>query len=302
MPAVNAATSLIGKVLPTTAHIQASVPSSHPSARILGTERLGTGTIVDSTGLILTVSYVVLGASEVKVTLLDKREYVAEVVRWDFVSGLGLLRIAQSGLPALALRPSTDLELGEEVFITASVGEGAARVSNGVISYLGPFDANWEYVLDRAIMTTAMNPGLGGGPLVDRLGRLVGVVSLNLNEIGRFALAIPAEYFGDARDAFTAGSGPIAMRTRPWLGVFCYVMNNHVVIAGLLPGGPGEQAGLRAGDVILSVDDHDVTDRAALYRRVWSRRPGEAVRLKVHRGREVVVVTVASGDVAQFFE
>ena len=67
----------------------------------------------------------------------------------------------------------------------------AARVSNGAVSYIGPFDANWEYVLDRAVMTTAMNPGLGGGPLLDPRGEVLGVVSLNLNEIGRFSLAIP---------------------------------------------------------------------------------------------------------------
>ncbi len=297
---MNASTSLLGRVLPTTCHIQAEVPSQHPSARILGTERMGTGVVVDPRGLVLTVSYVVLGANAVRVTLLDERAYVAQVVRYDFVSGLGLLRIPEERLAALPLGRSTDLALGDDVFIVASVGPGSARVSSGAVSALAPFDANWEYVLDRAIMTTAMNPGLGGGPLVDRFGRLVGIVSLNLNEIGRFSLAIPAEYYTDARDVFLAG-GPPAMRTRPWLGVFCYVMNRHVVIAGLLPGGPGEKAGLKAGDVVLAVDGHEITDRATLYRRLWARQPGEPLRLKIHRGREVVSVTVASGDVAAYF-
>jgi serine protease Do len=129
---------------------------------------------------------------------------------------------------------------------------------------------------------------------------MVGIVSLNLNEIGRFALAIPSEHYSDARAAFLAGGQP-ALGTRAWLGVFCHVMNNHVVIAGLLPGGPGDQAGLKPGDVVLAVDDHDVGDRASLYRRVWLRRPGEPVRLKVFRGREVQFVTVSSGDIAEFF-
>jgi len=288
---VNAAVPLLGKVLPATVHIQADIPKAHPSASILGAERMGSGTIVDPDGLILTVNYVVLGASRARVTLLDQRAYVADVVKHDFVSGLALLRIAESGLPALPLRSSTELALGEEVFIVASVGEGGVRVSSGAVSYLGPFDANWEYVLDRAVMTTAMNPGLGGGPLLDSVGRVVGVVSLNLNEIGRFALAVPSEHYSDARDAFLAG-GQAALGTRAWLGVFCQVMKNHVVIAGLLPGGPGDQAGLKAGDVILAVDDHDVGDRASLYRRVWLRRPGEPVQLKIFRGREVQLVTV----------
>ncbi len=297
---MNAAVPLLGKVLPATVHLQAEIPKTHPSAAILGTERMGSGIVVDPAGLILTVNYVVLGAAQVKVTLLDQRSFVGEVLKHDFASGLGLIRIAAGALPALPLRRSTEVRVGEEVFIVASVGEGAVRVSNGAISYLGPFDANWEYVLDRAIMTTAMNPGLGGGPLLDVLGRVVGVVSLNLNEIGRFSLAIPSERYLDARDAFLS-QGAGALGTRAWLGVFCYMMNNQVVIAGVLPGGPGEQAGLKAGDVILGIDGEDVEDRAALYRRVWSRRPGEPVTLKIFRGRELRQVTVAAGDVAQFF-
>ncbi len=297
---MNAAVGLIERVLPSTVHVQAKIPESHPSSRILGTERMGSGTVVDADGLVLTVNYVVLGAEEVKVTLLDQRAYIAEVVRADFASGLALVRIAER-LPALPLRRTTDLAVGEETFIVASVGEGAARIANGAVSYIGPFDANWEYVLDRAIMTTAMNPGLGGGPLLDTLGRVIGVVSLNLNEIGRFSLVIPADYYLDGRDAFLAGR-PQAADTRAWLGIFCYAVKDHVVIAGLLPGGPGEQAGLKAGDVVLAVDGHDVGDRRSLYRLLWSHRPGEPVSLRIFRGREMQTVTVAAGDVEKFFE
>jgi S1-C subfamily serine protease len=298
---VNAAVGLIERILPSIVHIQAQIPDAHPSARILGTERMGSGMVVDSDGLVLTVNYVVLGAEQVKATLLDQRSYVAEVVRHDFASGLALVRLPEQHLPALPLRRSTDLQLGEEAFIVASVGDGAARVASGAISYIGAFDANWEYVLDRAIMTTAMNPGLGGGPLLDTLGRVTGVVSLNLNEIGRFSLAIPSDYYLDARDAFL-GARPRVATTRAWLGIFCYAVKDHVVIAGLLPGGPGEQAGLKAGDVILAIGGQDVGDRRSLYRLLWAHRPGEAVTLKIFRGREMRTVTVASGDVEKFFE
>ena len=64
----------MGKVLPATVHIRADIPEAHPSSRILGTERMGTGTIIDPSGLVLTVNYVVLGAPQVRVTLLDQRE------------------------------------------------------------------------------------------------------------------------------------------------------------------------------------------------------------------------------------
>jgi S1-C subfamily serine protease len=286
-------------VLPSVVHVHAQIPEQHPSVRILGTERMGSGVVVERDGLILTVNYVVLGAEQVRITLLDKRDYMAEVVAQDFASGLALVRIGES-VPALPLRPSGGLALGDEIFIVASVGEGNVRLSNGAVSYLGPFDANWEYVLERGIMATAMNPGLGGGPLLDTRGAVVGIVSLNLNEIGRFSLSIPVDYYLDGRDAFLAGRRPAA-GTRAWLGIFCYAVKDHVVIAGLLPGGPGEQAGLKPGDVVLAVDGQDIADRRSLYRLLWTHRPGEPVTLKVFRGRELHVVTVASGDVEEFF-
>ncbi len=297
---MNAAVSLIESVLPATVHIHAQIPDTHPSAQLLGTERMGSGTIVDPAGLVLTVNYVVLGAEQVQVTLIDKRTFSAEPVAQDFASGLALLRIPERDCATLRLRRSTDLILGQEAFMVASVGEGSARVSNGVITSLGPFDANWEYVLERAIATSAMNPGLGGGPLLDTHGTVIGVVALNLSEIGRFSLAVPADYFLDARDRLLAGRpAPTAMRA--WLGIFCYGMHDHVVVAGLLNGGPGEQAGLKTGDVILSVDDTIVADRRSLYRLLWTHRAGEQVILRIARGREQCTVTVEAGDVEQFF-
>src|SRR5262249_40712128 len=205
-----------------------------------GTSRMGSGTVVDPDGFVLSVSYVVIGAASGRVTFLDQPACDAEVLRYDFVSGLALLRLPVTNRRALALRRANEVALGDDVFIAASVAPDGARISSGAVSHLGPFDANWEYVLERAIMTTAMNPRLGGGPLVDRHGDVVGVVSLNLSEIGRFALAIPADHFLDARDAWMAGARRV-MRSRTWIGMFCQMLNQHVVIAGLLPGAPGEQ-------------------------------------------------------------
>jgi S1-C subfamily serine protease len=298
--AVNASVHLLGRVLPAIVHIKAEIPAAHPSGRLLGTERMGSGTVIDPSGLILTVNYVVLGAREVTVTLLDQQEYTGQVVKHDFRSGLGLVRIGATGLPALPMRRTNELKVGDDVFLVASIGGGQARLSTGNVSYIGPFDANWEYVVDRGIMTTAMNPGLGGGPLLNSLGHVLGVVSLNLNEIGRFSFVIPADYYLEARDSFLDG-GRTGMGTRAWLGVFCYALNNHVVVAGVLPGGPGESAGLRAGDVILGVDDREIPDRATLYRYMSTRQPGEPVALRIYRGNQAHTVTIAAGDVVTFF-
>jgi S1-C subfamily serine protease len=298
---VNASVHLLEQVLPSVVHIRARIPERHPSARILGVERMGSGIVIDAAGgLILTVNYVLIGARELTVTLLDKREYPAEVVRHDFRSGLGLLRIAEPELPVLPLESSRGLAVGEEMFLVASVGDGQARVADGNVTYLGSFDANWEYLLERAIVTSAMNPGLGGGPMLDLRGRVRGVVSLNLNEIGKFSLGVPVEAFLDQREAFLA-DGPPGMGQRPWLGIFCYAMDGHVVVAGLLPEGPGEKAGLRPGDVIATVDGEKVLDRGQLYRLLWQRVPGAAVSLGVVRGKQRLTMGVHAGDVVEFF-
>ena len=297
---MNASIRLLEQVLPSVAYVRSRIPERHPSARILGIERMGSGVVIDPGGLILTVNYVLIGAHDVTVSLLDGRECPATVFRHDFRSGLGLLHIEAEGLPALTLESSRDLAVGDEIFLVASVGDGQARVADGNVTYLGPFDANWEYLLERSIVTSAMNPGLGGGPMLDLQGRVRGVVSLNLNEIGKFSLGVPVEGFLDQRIAFLA-DGPAGMGQRPWLGVFCYAMDGNVVVAGLLPEGPGEKAGLRPGDVILAVDGEKVLDRAQLYRLLWQRSPGASVRLGMLRGRQQVTVAVDVGNVVEFF-
>lgn len=297
---MNASVRLLEQVLPSVVYVRARIPEKHPSARILGVERMGSGIVIDGAGLILTVNYVLIGVRELTVSLLDGREFPAKVVRHDFRSGLGLLRIEQDGLPVLPLESSRDLAIGEEVFLVASVGDGQARVADGNVTYLGSFDANWEYLLERAVVTSAMNPGLGGGPMLDLHGRVRAVVSLNLNEIGKFSLGVPVESFLEQREAFLA-DGPTGMGKRPWLGVFCYGMDGHVVVAGLLPEGPGDKAGLRPGDVLLAVDGEKVLDRGQLYRLLWQRTPGASVGLGVLRGKQRLTVAVNAGDVVEFF-
>ncbi len=298
---MNASVRLLEDTLPAIVHLRVEVPEDHPSAAVLGTDRAGTGTLVDPGGLVVTVNYVVLGASTAEVTLGDGRDVVGEVLAQDFPSGIAVLKVPVPGLPALDVRSPPELTVGDDVFIVASVGDGGKRASSGGVTSIGAFDANWEYTLDRAIFTTAMNPGLGGGPLIDTHGRLVGVVSLNLNEIGRFSLSIPIECYRDHRDELLRFGRRPSRPARAWLGMYCYTLRNHVVIAGLLPGAPGEQGGLTQGDVILAVDEREVATRRELYEQLWTHRPGERIVFRVYRNGEMVTVDVTSGNVEEFF-
>jgi S1-C subfamily serine protease len=298
---VNAAIHLLRRASRSSVRIEASIPERHASAQILGTSRVGSGSIVGPEGLVLTVNYVVLGANALRVTLQDGRELPADLAGMDLMSGLALLRVDATSLPALSFGTSRDLRLGDEVFVVSCIGESNFRVADGFVTYLGPFEANWEYTLDRAIMSSALNPGLGGGALVDRLGRAVGVVSFSLNSVGKFTLGIPGECYLDHRDELLRHGRRRTVPPRPWLGVFCNTMRDHVVIAGLLPGAPADRAGLKQGDVILTIDGRGVADRRTLYEQLWTHRAGEAVHLQIFRDNVVQTVRIATVDVEEFF-
>lgn len=298
---MNASVRLLERTLPSSVTLRATVPEAHPSAQVLGTERMGSGTFIDADGLILTVTYVVLGADSIEVTLLDDKTYEAELVAQDFHSGLAAVRIPVTGHPAARLDGLSPLAVGQEVFILASFGGAQRRANTGAISSLDPFDAFWEYRLDRAIFTTAMNPGLGGGGLFTLDGMLAGVVSLDFNEVGRFTLAIPVDHFRDHSEELLRHGRRVSRPPRAWVGLYCYVLREHVVIAGIVPGSPAERAGLKAGDVVVAVNEVRVSERQGLYAGLWEHKPGEVVTFRVFRGNAVREVPVETTDVEAFF-
>jgi len=298
---MNASVRLIEFVVPAIVAVSTEVPATHPSAQILGTERLGTGVVVNAAGLILTVNYVVLGASAIEITLLDETRLGGRVAAQDFASGLAVIEIAAQGLSALTPCPSTELDVGQDIFIVAAAGENKRRANNGVVTSIAPFDAYWEYSLDRAITTTAMNPGLGGAPILDSRGRVAGIASLDLNEIGRFTLAIALDDFLAHRDELLQHGRRVSRPARAWIGLYCYTFRDHVVIAGVLPGTPAEQFGLKTGDVVLTVDGQAIATRRELYTVLWTHRPGEVLEFRVFRNNEVKRLVITSCDVEEFF-
>jgi serine protease Do/serine protease DegQ len=158
---MDAQIGLVRALIPVTLTLHVRIPGEHPSAAVLGEERMGSATLVDAQGILLTVNYVVIGAQEIVATLPDGRRFNTEIVAQDFDSGIAVLSIPIRDHPVAALGDSRRLATGQEVFILASTGPTVRRVSSGVITDLGPFGAYWEYMLDSAIQSTAFNPGLG---------------------------------------------------------------------------------------------------------------------------------------------
>jgi len=299
---MDASVELVKHLLPSVVHIHTEVPASHPSTAIMGDERMGTGTVVDPAGLILTVNYVVMGGRKVEVTFDRGRVQRAEIVAQDFDVGLALLRIKRQGLPAVDLVPSERLGLGTPVFNAAATGPRERRVAGGLVTHLGEFEAYWEYLLERGVVTSAPNPGFGGGALFTLGGKMAGVVYLNLNEITRNSLAIPSECYETRRDELLRYGRVVSRPQRAWLGVFAHPIEEGVVVAGLVPNGPGARSGVQEGDVIVGLDSQEVPTRKDLYVTLWRHGPGEKISLEVLRDNELRVVNVVGGDRAEFYK
>src|SRR5919106_1409330 len=219
---MDAPVPLVKFLLETVVNLHATVPRDHPSASILGQERMGSGVVVDESGLILTVNFVVMGAQTVHVSFLKGRRTKGEVIAQDFETGLALVRVKRQGLRVAALAPTQELERGSSVVAVGSTATQERRVAGGLITYLGEFEAYWEYLLDRGIVSSAANPGYGGGGLFTLTGRLLGLLHLNLNEIARNSLAIPIDFYHAHERELLRYGRVVSRPRRAWLGVFAH--------------------------------------------------------------------------------
>jgi S1-C subfamily serine protease len=191
---------------------------------------------------------------------------------------------------------------GQPVFLLTCTGEKERRGASGHVTSVEPFEAFWEYMLDEAIMTTAINPGLAGGPLLDDRARVLGIVSLGLAAVGRYSLAIPAALFARRRALLESGVPMPAEERRAWIGFYAQASDETVTVTGLVSGGPAEKAGLERGDIVLSVDGDAVTTLRELYEALWRKGPSEVVGMQVLRDESIHVIEVVAGDRYDFYE
>ncbi len=262
---------------------------------------MGSGTIVDPDGYILTVHYVTAGAKSITVTLADGQQFPGTLAAEDFESGLALVKIPGGDFPFMRLDPSQSPSLGQRTFIVASSGETGRRVSGGYITSMDSYDGHWEFLLEKTIRLTAFNPGFGGGTLIDFTGRMMGVVSLNLNEIGKYSLAIPIQYYVDNEQELKQHGQIRSRPRRPWLGLYTQPLGGHIVISGMHPGGPAEMSGLREGDIIIGVNKKEIRSRPELYREIWKQSPGERISFRILREEESLNLEVIGGDRSDYY-
>ncbi len=282
--------------------VRAEVPVEARTAGTLGRERRGSGILIDDAGLVLTIGYLIFEASAFDLRSPGGARIPADIVAYDHESGFGLLRasVPLDGKP-LPLGDSDSVRPGDPLLVLANV-EGLAGLPAKLVdrrTYAG----YWEYVLEDALFTTPPFPLFGGAALVDRDGRLVGVGSLAVDDAAGIGLPSPGNMFvpvnvlkpllGDLL-AFGRRSGP----ARPWIGVYGHEAGGRVVVAGVAPGSPAAQAGVRAGDMIVAVGATPVDGLVSFHRALWAGgEAGTTVELRVLRaGSGMLPLPVVSTD------
>lgn len=265
---------------------------------------LGSGVIVDPSGVIVTNNHVVQGAQELRVVLNDRREFEAEILLADERTDLAVLKVnAPEALPTLRFDDSGTSEVGDLVLAIGNPFGVGQTVTSGIVSALARTDVG---ITDYAFFIqtdAAVNPGNSGGALVDMDGELIGVNTAIFSRSGGsngIGFAIPSEMVRSVVDAAVSGSELV----RPWLGARLQSVTSDVaqslgldrprgaIISEIYPDGPAELAGLRQGDIVLEIDGTQINDEASARFRFATRTVGETSNLLVQRDDETLTLPV----------
>lgn len=262
---------------------------------------LGSGVIVDSSGLIVTNNHVIAQADEIKVALSDGREFESEVVLRDERSDLAVLRIrAGQELPALSFAESDQLQTGDLVLAIGNPFGVGQTITSGIVSAvartrIGVSDFGFFIQTDAAI-----NPGNSGGALIDMTGRLVGINTAIFSRSGGsngIGFAIPANMVAAVVAQARGGSDAFE---RPYIGASFDEVTSEMaeslgmnrpagaIVVDVLENSPAEEGGLSVGDVVLAINGQRIEHKDALGYRLATLAIGEIVELDVFSRGELV--------------
>jgi serine protease Do len=273
-----------------------------PSEERRAVEGLGSGVIVDASGIVITNDHVIRGASEVHVVLADGRQLDAEVIGADADADLAVLKIVGKGpFPTAKLGTSADLMIGETVIAIGSPLGLKKTVTVGVVSALGRTIRNDARTYNDFIQTDAsINPGNSGGPLLNIDGEIIGINSAIIASAQNIGFAIPADkvrrivteltQFGKVRPAWV---GVDVQALTPELGrQLGWDRTFGAVISNVEAGSPAEKAGLQRGDVVTQVGTTQVEDADDFQSRQRGFTAKSPVRLQVFRGGSALEVAL----------
>lgn len=265
------------------------IPGDARTAQTLGVERDGTGVVIDSSGLILTIGYVMMEAQEVTITLPDGAREPGATVAYDHASGFGLVRLLRPEAGAGTIAPlrlgnSDTITKGDYALVLSALEEGApssntqdglerATVTPVRIRSRRDFAGYWEYLLEDAIFSSPPAPFFAGAAMVDEAGELVGIGSLTVPDTISPSIHSPGNMFvpinalkpilGDLLETGRRRDG-----ISPWLGVIAEDRRGFITVLRASDGGPARRAGLRTGDIIAEVAGEAISDLPDFWRKI----------------------------------
>jgi serine protease DegQ len=267
---------------------------------------LGSGVVVSPSGYILTNNHVVEAADEIEVALHDNRKLLAKVVGSDPDTDLAVLRVEAKDLPAITFGSSDNLRVGDIVLAIGNPLGIGQTVTSGIVSALGRTGLGINTFENFIQTDAAINQGNSGGALVDARGNLIGINTAILSQTGGsigIGLAIPASMAKAVMEQIIK-SGTV---TRGWIGVelqpitpaiaesFKLGTLEGVIINGVLNGGPAEKAGIKPGDVLVSIDGKPIVDPQSVLNSVTGIAPGSAAKVKLKRKGQDLELSVVVG-------
>ena len=268
---------------------------------------LGSGVIVATNGYILTNNHVVDGATDIKVSLRDKREFTAKVVGRDPKTDIAVLKVDADHLAAIPLGDSSKVQVGDLAFAIGDPFGVGQTVTMGIVSATGRANLGIEDYEDFIQTDAAINPGNSGGALIDGKGELIGINTAILSHSGGnqgVGFAIPVNLAKRVMDQIVDHGHVI----RGFLGATIQDVTptmakalglndaEGVLIGDVTTKGPAAQAGLKPGDVVIKMNGQSVADSAALRLQVSQTDPGTTVPLTVRRGNSTLDLNVKLGE------
>ena len=278
-------------------------------------QTLGSGVIVSERGFILTNLHVIEGADEIAVALQDGRETRAEVMGVNRERDLAVLHIPLEDIPAISIGNVNKLRVGDVVLAIGNPLGIGQTVTQGIISATQRKDLQISTFEGFIQTDAAINPGNSGGALIDAYGNLLGINVANLDKSSSgysagIGFAIPVDIAIQTLNDIVEHGRVV----RGWLGVEAQLVtpeiaaqlhlavNNGILISRTNIGSPAEKAGLRAGDVIVSINNQKTEDIITGWQRIAESRPGETVSIEFLRGGVIMQTNAVLGELPAIFK